>query len=111
MGVSCSVGNSMGCDRFGLAVWLKRPALAVQAEVHGRTFALNDRGWSGPVRGHGRKLLAGFLHPAGLRTDFHLPQTWEGQDAPRPLVRLSIDYGGGHRVRTQTRVTLRPGWG
>src|SRR4051794_14398164 len=66
MGVSCSTPNSTACDRFGLAVWLRRPAVAVDAEVGGRWLSLDDQQWSGPVRHHKRKMFAGFMHHAGL---------------------------------------------
>jgi hypothetical protein len=112
MGVSCSTPNSTSCDRFGLAVWLKRPALTVQAEIRGRTFALNDRQWSGRPHGNRRKMFAGFLQPARLQSDYHVaPIRWEGQNAPHPLLRLRVDYGRGAPVETRTRVWLSPGWG
>src|SRR5271167_4545267 len=31
LGVRCSIANSIACDRVGLAVWLKRPAVSVTA--------------------------------------------------------------------------------
>jgi hypothetical protein len=111
MGVACGVPNSTACDRIGLAVWLRVPAVAVTAEVQGRRFALDDPHWSGPVRKHRRRMFAGFLRGAGLLRDFHLPSHWEGQPARSPLVRVLIDHGRGAPVETRLRVTLSPGWG
>jgi hypothetical protein len=111
MGVSCSVANSTACDDVGLAVWLRRPALAARAEIQGRWFSLDDRQWSGPVRRERRKMFAGFLRHAGLRENFRLPPHWEGQPARTPSVRVRIDYGHGHVVETRLRVGLMAGWG
>ena len=36
MGVACHVPNWIGCDRVGLAVWLRRPAIAVSATIPAR---------------------------------------------------------------------------
>jgi hypothetical protein len=111
MGVTCRVPNSTACDDLGLAVWLKRPAVAVNAEMRGRVFSLDDRQWSGPVRHHRRTMFAGFLRAARLRPTFHLPPRWEGQPARNPLVRMRIDYGRGAVVEARLRVSLSPGWG
>src|SRR5438067_7857763 len=54
MGVACSVPNSTRCDRFGLGVWVKRPAVAVTAEIRGRKFPLGDRYWITTQHGHRR---------------------------------------------------------
>src|SRR5437763_4253188 len=73
MGVSCGTPNSTACDRLGLAVWLKSPALRVSATLLGRRFALADRAWSGPARRAGRRMFAGFLAHAGLSSKLRLP--------------------------------------
>jgi hypothetical protein len=52
MGVACHIPNSIACDRIGLTVWLRRPALTVTATISGRSFALENRMWSGRAR-HG----------------------------------------------------------
>jgi hypothetical protein len=112
MGASCATPNSTACGRFGLAVWLKRPATAVDATILDRHFALDNRQWSGPVRAHKRKMFAGFLREAGLAGKLGVPPgVWEGDPIPYVLVRLRIDYGRGAPVPTQARVPLRPGWG
>jgi hypothetical protein len=111
VGVSCSIPNSTRCDDLGLAVWLKRPAVAVNAEMARRRFSLDDRQWSGPVRHHRRRMFAGFLRGAGLGQTFRLPPSWEGQPARSAVVRVRIDYGRGVVVETRVRVSLSPGWG
>src|SRR5438270_737090 len=46
MGVACHVANSIACDRVGLAVWLRRPAIAVSASIAGAILKLDDPQWS-----------------------------------------------------------------
>jgi hypothetical protein len=113
MGASCPTPNSTACGRFGVAVWLKRPARAVEATILDRHFALDNRQWSGPVHAHKRKMFAGFVREAGLGGKLGVPPgvLWEGDPIPYVLVRLRIDYGRGAPVLTQARVPLRPGWG
>jgi hypothetical protein len=113
MGASCSTPNSTSCGRFGVAVWLKRPARAIDATVLDRHIALDNKQWSGPVRNHKRKMFAGFLRGADLGGRLGVPPgvVWEGDPIPYVLVRLRIDYGKGAPVLTQARVPLRPGWG
>jgi hypothetical protein len=112
MGVACGIPNSTACDRMGLAVWLKRPALAVNAEIRGRQFSLSDRSLSTPIRNHRRKDFAGYLRGAGLSRTYHLPERWLGAQPPvHQLVRLRIDYGTGPVVETRLRVWLMAGWG
>jgi hypothetical protein len=123
MGVSCRIPNSIRCDRVGLAVWLRRPALAISATIAGAPVKLDDHQWSGPSRHGWRTLFAGFLRPAGITSRLHVtpdpgsPTTWEATSAfpavapPPALVRLRIDYGHGRVVVTQTSVDLHAGWG
>ncbi|MHB1567890.1 MAG: hypothetical protein ACYCXW_04720 [Solirubrobacteraceae bacterium] len=117
MGVSCHIPSSIACDRVGLAVWLRRPAV-VSATIAGAPLTLNAPHWSYSVR-DGRHMLyvyAGFLQPAGLTTRLHvIPEsttpTWLGGNAPSPLVRFWIDYGHGNVIVTQEHVWLYAGWG
>jgi hypothetical protein len=123
MGVSCSIPNSIACDRVGLSVWLRRPAVAVSATIAGAPVKLDDRQWSGPRHDGRRTLFAGFLQPAGIVSRLHVtpdpgsPTTWEANSAvpavlpPPAIVRLRIDYGHGRVVITQTRVELHAAWG
>jgi hypothetical protein len=123
MGISCGIPNSIACDRVGLSVWLRQPAVAVTATIAGAPVRLDDRQWSGPRRNGQRTLFSGFLQPAGIISRLHVkpdpgsPTTWEANRAvpavlpPPANVRLRIDYGHGRVVVTQTRVELHAGWG
>jgi hypothetical protein len=114
IGVACHVPNLVNCDRVGLAVWLRRPAVSVDATIAGRPLALDDPTWSGPARDGHRTLFAGFLQPAGLaRLGVRADATgrWYGAGAPSPAVRLSIDYGRGRHATTDLSVLVTAGWG
>lgn len=124
MGVACHIPNSIACDRVGLAVWLRRPAI-VTATIAGARLKLNDQTWS--YVAHDRRgalyVYAGFLQPAGITTRLHVkpdpgsPSTWGANSRvpaalpPSPTVRFWIDYGHGDVVFTQKRVWLSMGWG
>jgi hypothetical protein len=117
LGVACPEPNHFACDRVGLAVWLRAPALGVTATVDGRRLALDDPQWSGPAHDGRRRLFAGFLHPAGLlrgplalRADDG-PGRWIGRRAKRAGVGLWIADRPGHDVRTSVVVHLAAGWG
>jgi hypothetical protein len=117
LGVACGRPNRFACDRVGLAVWLRTPAVGVTATVDGRRMVLDDRQWSGPVRGGRRRMLAGFLHPAGLlsgplkiRAD-DAAGRWTGRHPVEAGVGLLIERSPSHYVRTSLRVSLAPGWG
>jgi hypothetical protein len=116
LGVSCHVASWIGCDRVGLAVWLRRPAVAVSATIAGAPLKLNDPMWSGPMRNGRRTMFAGFLKPAGITTRLHVKpygktQTWIGSNQPTPTVWFRIDYGHGKVIVTHEGVGLRAGWG
>jgi hypothetical protein len=66
MGVSCPVANSIACNRVGLAVWLKRPAVSVTATIAGGSFALDYRGDLESSSHRPRLEFAGFLTRAGI---------------------------------------------
>jgi hypothetical protein len=118
MGVACHIPNSIACDRVGLSVWLRRPAI-VTATIAGATLTLNDPTWSYVAHSRRRTLYvyAGFLQRPGLTTRLGiLPDgvsmnTWYGSNAPSPLVRFRVDYGHGNIVATEERVYLSTGWG
>jgi hypothetical protein len=112
MGVSCRRGNSFACDRVGLAVWLREPAVSVEASIAGRHLRLDDPEWSGK-----RRMFAGFLQPAGL-IDGALELTadashnrWIGREPVSAPVRLTVVDLEGGTVTTRIRVGLSPGWG
>jgi hypothetical protein len=120
LGVSCHQPNSVACDRVGLAVWLRAPAVAVSATIDGRRLALVNPSWSGPAHGGRRRMLAGFLRPAGLlhggplgpRADKnHLQGPWSKIPSVFAGVGLTIERSPRHYVRTSLRVELSPGWG
>ena len=118
MGVACRIPNSAACDRVGLAVWLRRPAVAVTASVAGTTLRLRT-GAHSPSQWRYRPPRTGFtgyLRPSGLLTALGIPiergtAVWYGSPTPRPLVTFRIDYGHGNVVATRLRVPLMAGWG
>ena len=117
MGVSCRVGNSFACDRVGLAVWLREPALGVEARIGGRDFDLDDPAWSEPPTDGRRRMFAGFLQPAGLIdgalqvTPDAGPNRWIGRKPVSARVSLWIASDDGAVDTTTIRVRLSPGWG
>jgi hypothetical protein len=117
MGVSCRIPNSFACDRVGLAVWLREPAVAVEAVVAGRPFELDDPEWSGPFEDGERRMFAGFLQPAGLIdgplqvTADDGPDRWIGRESVSATVQLRIVRDGGSATTTTADVQLSPGWG
>jgi hypothetical protein len=119
MGVHCPRANSIACDRVGLAIWLRRPAVRVRGTIAGQPVVLD---WFGDEHRVGpqpaRRDLDGYLQPAhivarlGVHPDPH--GRWYGSQTgtwPAPLVRLTITFADGHRVATQMHVALSTGWG
>jgi hypothetical protein len=115
MGVACGIPNSIGCDRIGLAIWLRRPALTVTATIAGRSFALDDREWSGPEHDGARTRFAGFLAPAGITTALGVRaergRYWSGSGTPSPLVIVRIVERDHRAIEVWTNVDLMAGWG
>ena len=111
MGVACRVD----CDRVGIAVWLRQPARSVTAVIAGAPLVLwasRHQPWTRRNRPL-RTSFGGYLHPAGLRTRFHvkaLPGTSKWAVTRQPLVRFRIDYGSGRVVVTEERVPLLVGF-
>jgi hypothetical protein len=118
MGVACGVPNSIACERVGLAVWTRRPAVTVRATLAGQALDLDDPQWSGsPIHGQ-RRMFAGFLSHAGLHGHGPLAvrvkegfSFWEGDPPVSTDVRLLITYADGSQQTTAVRVQLSPGWG
>lgn len=115
MGVSCPIANSIACDRIGLAVWLRRPAV-VTATIAGALLRLNAPHWSYVTHDNRGPLYvyAGFLQPAGLTNRLHVTaesNSWFGANAPSPLVWFRINYGHGNVLITHEHVFLSAGWG
>jgi hypothetical protein len=128
MGVSCARPNDIACDRVGLAIWLREPAVRMRASINGRALTM------GLPCGAGRTSCAtycrdvaqdqpcgtyfeGFLRPAGMldgslkvkpdRGRFH----WLGYHRPRGVVRLTVEYRDGTLRSIQLPVSLSAGWG
>lgn len=115
LGLACRLPNAVACDRVGLAVWLRHPAVSVTAAIAGRGLTLDDPEWSGGARTGRRTLFAGFLQPAGLVERLHVHPDrrgrWIGRDAPSPVVRLTVHRAAGPDAVTQLAVPLMAGWG
>jgi hypothetical protein len=115
MGVACGVPNWIGCDRIGLTIWLRRPALAITANIDGRSFQLNNPIWSGPEQRGLRTRFAGFLRPAGITTTMGVTAQpgahWAGANAPDPFVNLLITEPDQRTIQSTVNVPLMAGWG
>ena len=118
LGVTCPpIGNSIACDRVGLAINLRRPAVAVTATVAGWFLPLTSRGDIPAVRGRPRTEFDGLLQPAGIVHHLHVvpdagPNLWYGSTPqPHVQIRLLINYGHGKLVTTHTTIALSTGWG
>jgi hypothetical protein len=72
MGVSCPVANSIACDRVGLAVWLKRPAVTVTATIAGARLPLHTGGDLADNLGGRGRAFDGYLQPAGIVSRLHV---------------------------------------
>lgn len=108
MGVVCHIASATVCDRFGLAVWLARPA-RVTATIAGVPLTLNDRTWSSVAPSGGRRLYvyAGLLRSTRL-TSRRLLTSIDQATWP---VRIRIDFGDHNVVVTHVRLYLHAGWG
>ena len=114
MGISCSLPNTVTCDRVGLMVRLRRPAV-VTATIDGLALSLNDTTWSGafPTGRPTIFIYAGFLQPADMTTRMHVPPSSTSfvESPPPPAsVWFRINFGHGNVVLTHEDVQLKPGW-
>jgi hypothetical protein len=96
MGVAC---YRHSCDWIGLAVWLRRPALAVTATVAGQPVRLQ------PSSAYPQRVTS--IH---LETAPGGPTSWNGE-APVPSVQLRIRSSSGVTLDTRLHVPVQPGWG
>jgi hypothetical protein len=113
MGVACGRANSIACDRVGLAVWLKRPAILVTATIDRRVLLLHAGGFGG----RGPSYWEGYLQPAGLlagplavtpdRGRFY----WRGGHPQDARVVLAVRGRDDVTKRTSLRLGLHAGWG
>jgi hypothetical protein len=128
MGVSCPGASSRECDRVGVAVWLKRPAVSVTATIRGVRFPL-DNPDDLVDTGTGRA-FDGYLQSAGILSRLHV-RAENGNLIPfgrghararvadqirvkgHPLVpvQLTIRDHAGQTFTTHLRVLLMAGWG
>jgi hypothetical protein len=131
MGVSCPVANSIACDRVGLAVWLKRPAVSVTATIAGARLSLDNPDHLVSASAPSGHAFDGYLWPAGIVSRLHVRpdngnvisashggtqvtvthRMWFGEGDPSAVVRLAIQHRGGQTIITQLRVPLAAGWG
>jgi hypothetical protein len=94
LGVACRAPNTTTCGRIGIAVWLTRAPISVDAAVAGKTVRLSRTG---------APYLSAYIH-----ADIGLPPFWTGSRT----MSLRLVIRDPHRtVRGTIRVTLHPGWG
>jgi hypothetical protein len=115
MGVSCPIGNDIGCDRVKIAIWLTEPVRHVAASIGDLSFEMGARALADEPLG---TFWEGILQPAGLldgplRLD---PETvtegrWLGENAPIADVRIEIFVNDENRNVENVAVELRPGYG
>src|SRR5438132_3856145 len=103
VGVACHAPNSTVCNRVGIAIWLRRPALAATAVLGGRRVRLHPGG----LGGRGPTYWEGYVRVR--KRD--LPRGWYGGEPPFFLrLRINLRYPTG-TARGTVRVLLHPGWG
>jgi hypothetical protein len=110
VGVACPRANSIACDRVGVAIWLRRPAVRVTAVVNGLRLRLRAprtrTGW-----------WEGYLQPAGLLdgalrvTPDRGTRSWQGTHPRSAIVAVTATRRSGATERATTVVALRAGWG
>jgi hypothetical protein len=110
VGVSCRRANSIACDRVGVAVWLKRPAVGVTATIAGQTLQLRpprsrEGWWEGFLQRAG--LLDGALRVTPDRGRFY----WRGTHPRDVHVAVAITRASGGTDRTSVTISLSAGWG
>ena len=102
------------CDRVGLMITLRKPAVTATATINGQTFKLDNAVWSGPPVGGKRLALAGFLQHARFLYGPFKTITFRNGVRQRFTVEhlhLVIDYGAGHKVQTSLQELGYGGWG
>lgn len=111
LGVACHVANSIACDRLGVAVGFRVPAVLVMAEVDGRLVTLD------PPMDFPDDLWHGYLYRAGLR---HGPLAvgiapgatrWSGTPEVQPYVTVTVFFEDGTVASRTSRGLLHPGFG
>jgi hypothetical protein len=112
LGVSCSVPNSIACDRIGIGVHVSRAATLVVARVDGRLVTLSPP--PGPPPGD---LWLGYLDGAGLRhgpLNVHISRAarlWYGTPEVWARLRVTAFFRDGRAESLSTTVLLHAGFG
>jgi hypothetical protein len=112
LGVRCRKANSIACDRVGLAVWLRAPALRLTATIDGRMFTLRPPAtpggfWEGTLEPAGLLTPGSALHVTPDRGRYY----WEGRHPVRAVAHLAATDADGARASVYVVVDLRPGYG
>ena len=111
LGVSCSVPNSIACDRIGVGVHLRRPATLVVVQLAGRLVTLS------PPTDPPDDLWLGYLYDADLRhgpLNVHVRAStnlWFGTPEVNPRVRVTAFFPNGSSATRSATVLLHPGFG
>jgi hypothetical protein len=109
LGVSCPLGNLITCDRVGVGVVLRQPAVSVTVRLAGRTVVLR------PPTDDRSDLWLGYLDHAGLR---HGPLAvkargdyWYGEPLVTPHVVMTVFFPDGTRKVLAGADQLHAGFG
>jgi hypothetical protein len=116
MGITCGVP---GCDRIGLAVWLRWPARSVRATVAGRGVTLQARLAAAyqPGPAARRTMFVGYLRAPSVFTRARITlgpgDLWAPASSflPTPRVQITVALRDGGSATTALPVPLQMGWG
>jgi hypothetical protein len=109
-----AIATARACNRGGLSIALRTPAVTATATINGQSFKLDSSAWSDPPVHGKHRSLAGFLQPARFLLGPFTTVTYRGRVRQRLTienVHLVIDYGAGHKVQTSVRLLGYGGWG
>jgi len=103
------------CDRIGVGIGLRTPAVTAKASINGQSFKLDNAAESDPPVHGKHRYLAGFLEHAAFlkRGPFKTFTDNAGYRYRLTIdhVHLVIDYGAGHKVQTSVTEFGYGGWG
>ncbi|HEY5389785.1 MAG TPA: hypothetical protein VIJ83_04455, partial [Solirubrobacteraceae bacterium] len=116
IGVAC---GAPGCDRIGLAVWLRQPARSVSATVDGRGVTLQTKLAAAYQPGPAARgtMFIGYLRAPSIFTRERVTlgpgDLWAPASSllPTPRVRIAVVLRGGGSATTALSVPLQMGWG
>ncbi len=109
-----AIGIARACDRVGLQIRLRTPAVTATATINGESFGLDSAAWSDAPVNRKHKSLAGFLaHARFLHGPFKTVTFRSGvrQRFTIEHVKLVIDYGDGRELQTSLTELGYGGWG